>query len=150
MSELYCIYDNNKYLAELCNNIVEITSKYYVEGFEKYVDVIGRVHDDIFVKKVSIDDVKLLYKEHTYIRYKNEWFQLFADKILKSAVIDNEFMLWTDSEQLAYKCEFEKKNSLSLLKILLERKFSQLKSLECQCCHLKMKRYQKQCLRERR
>ena len=56
MSELYCIYDNNKYLAEVCNNIVEITSKYYVEGFEKYVDVIGRVHDDIFVKKVSIDD----------------------------------------------------------------------------------------------
>lgn len=127
MSELYCIYDNNKYLAEVCNNIVEITSKYYVEGFEKYVDVIGRVHDDIFVKKVSIDDVKLLYKEHTYIRYKNEWFQLFADKILKSAVIDNEFMLWTDSEQLAYKCEFEKKEQFVFIKNITREEIQSLK-----------------------
>lgn len=127
MSELYCIYDNNKYLAEVCNNIVEITSKYYVEGFEKYVDVIGRVHDDIFVKKVSIDDVKLLYKEYIYIKYKNEWFQLFADKILKSAVIDNEFMLWTDSEQLAYKYEFEKKEQFVFIKNITREEIQSLK-----------------------
>lgn len=127
MSELYCIYDNNKYPAEICNNMVEITSKYYVEGFERYVDIMGRVHDDIFVKKVSIDDVKLFYKEHTYIKYKNEWFQLFADKILKSAVIDNEFMIWTDSEQLACEYEFEKKEQFVFVKNITREEIQSIK-----------------------
>ena len=114
-------------MAEVCNNIVEITSKYYVEGFEKYVDVIGRVHDDIFVKKVSIDDVKLLYKEHTYIRYKNEWFQLFADKISRNAVLDDSYMIWTNSEQLAQEYIFEKKEQFVFIKYITRKEIEAVK-----------------------
>lgn len=132
MSELYCVYKKDKYLAEVSNNIVEITSNHHADGFEKYVDVIGQIHDDIYIKWLSIDDIDLLYMEDMYIEYRKNFFQLYAGKILKNDVLNNSYMIWTDSEQLTKEYAFEKKNNLYLLKILQETKLRQLKLLELQ------------------
>ncbi len=42
MSETYCIYKNKKYITEIKNSKIEITSKKHYEGFVEYVDVIGK------------------------------------------------------------------------------------------------------------
>ena len=116
MSELYCVYKKDKYLAEVSNSIVEITSNHHADGFEKYADVIGQIHDDIYIKRLSIDDIDLLYMEDMYIEYRKNFFQLFAGKILKNDVLNNSYMIWTDSEQLAKEYTFEKKEQFVFTK----------------------------------
>jgi len=51
----------------------------------------------------------LVYKEEVLIKYKGKYFQLFAGKITPSAVLENSYMIWTDSEQLAKEYVFEMK-----------------------------------------
>ena len=48
-------------------------------------------------------------------------------ELINYDVLNNSYMIWTDSEQLTKEYAFEKKNNLYLLKILQETKLRQLK-----------------------
>lgn len=67
MSEIFCIYKSKRYIAEIKNKIIEISSDYKDEGFTEYTDVLGRVHNDIFIKKLEIYEVDIIYKEDMFI-----------------------------------------------------------------------------------
>lgn len=127
MSELYCIYKNEKYQAEIKNGMVEVVSSIPREGFEEYIDVIGRRHNDLFTKKINVDELDYVYKEDILIKYKDVYFQLFADKISRSAVFDNSYMIWTDSEQLAQEYTFEKKEQFVFIKYITREEIEAVK-----------------------
>lgn len=127
MSELYCIYKNKKYQAEKKKGVVEITSVVPYEGFEQYVDVIGKIHNDLFIKRLNIDEVDIIYNEDMLIKYKGKYFQLFADKIFKEDVLDNSYMIWTASEQLAQEYIFEKKEQFVFIKYITREEIEAIK-----------------------
>lgn len=127
MSEIYCLYKEKKYEAEIKKNKIEITSNCKDEGFVEYVDVLGRAHNDLFVKMLDIDAVDIIYKEDVYIKHKEEYFQLFADKIIKSAVLENSYMIWTSSEQLAHEYVFQKKEQFVFIKFITREEIEAIK-----------------------
>ncbi len=61
--------------------------------FVNYIDVLGNEHTDLYMKNVRIDEIELLYKQDMYIKYQNVFFQLFANDIFRSDVLDNTYML---------------------------------------------------------
>jgi hypothetical protein len=109
MSILYCIYKNNKYKAKIHNGMIKLTTKKKTDGFDNYVDVLGNKHDDLFVKEIKPEEANMVYEEDIYIKYKGEYFQLFAGRMTESSLENNAFMIWTDSEMLAKKCNFKKR-----------------------------------------
>lgn len=127
MSETYCIYRNKRYLAEVKNSKIEITSNHRYEGFIEYVDVIGRTHDDLFIRKLDIDEVDVIYKEDVLIKYQDNYFELFADKIYKNNILDNSYMIWTNSEQLAQKYVFIKKEQFVFIKYITREEIEAVK-----------------------
>lgn len=116
MSELYCVYKNERYKAEVHGNMVEVTSTSQHEGFKNYIDVIGRIHDDLFVKNLGLDEVDLLYKEEVFIRYKGIYFETYSGKILPSHIRNNTYIIFTNSDQLAREYVFEKKEQFVYIK----------------------------------
>ena len=127
MSEIYCLYKDRKYSAEVKKDKVEITSNQQYEGFVEYVDVVGRVHNDLFIRTLDVDEVDIIYKEDVFIKYKNVYFQLFADKIFKEDVMDNSYMIWTASEQLAHDYDFEKKEQFVFIKYISREEIETVK-----------------------
>lgn len=118
MGEIYCIYDNDKYVADVEDNTIEITRREYKNGFENYVDVAGNVHDDIFIKYLKLKDVSEVYEEDVQIKYNNNFFELYGDKIFKKNVLENSYMIYTNSEELASKYGFEKKEQFVFYKYI--------------------------------
>jgi hypothetical protein len=78
---MYCEYKGLNYKAKKRNGKIIITSKIKHNGFVNYVDVLGNEHSDIYMKEVMTDEIDLLYSQDLYIKYKNMFFQLFANKI---------------------------------------------------------------------
>lgn len=130
MGELYCIYQNSKYCVEMQNGKVELISKEAKEGFEKYVDVLGRVHDDLFIKRLDLQDVDLVYHEQIEFKYKGIYFQLFSSKIKPENIEDNRFMLFTDAEKLAYEFGFEKKEQFVFAKDITKEQIENIKIIQ--------------------
>ncbi|WP_455717618.1 hypothetical protein [Anaerosporobacter sp.] len=79
---------------------------------------------------LDIDEVDIIYKEDVLIKYENEYFQLFADKILKNAVLDNSYMIWTNSEQLAKEYMFEKKEQFVFIKYITREEIQTVKIIK--------------------
>ena len=127
MSEIYCLYKNKRYLAEMKKNKVEISSNCKYRGFVEYVDVLGRVHNDLFIRMLDMDEVDIIYKEDVFIKYKDVYFQLFADKIFKQDVLDDSYMIWTSSEQLAHDYVFEKKEQFVFIKFITREEIEAVK-----------------------
>ncbi len=109
MKERYCIYKGKLFdNVEVRNRKVELVSPINLEGFINYVDVIGRIHSDLFIRELEFADVDLIYDEEITISYKGMDFELFVP-ITPISVEDNKFVLFTESEEIAKKYIFEKK-----------------------------------------
>ena len=127
MSDMQCKYNGSIYKIKKRNGRFIITSHIKDDGFINYIDVLGKEHIDFYMKFVNIDEVDLIYKEDIYIKYQEEYFQLFADKILKNAVLNNSYMIWTNSEQLAQKYVFEKKEQFVFIKYISRKEIEAVK-----------------------
>ena len=113
MSDMYCEYSGLKYKIKKRNCEYIITSKVRKEGFTNYIDVLGNEHSELYMKIVKANEVDVIYSEDVFIKYKDKYFQLFADKISRNAVLDDSYMIWTNSEQLAEEYIFEKMLALN-------------------------------------
>ena len=61
----YGLYKNKTYLLDIFNNVLELTSRESKDinnGFQEYIDVTGKKHNNIFTKEVSIDDIEFAYE----------------------------------------------------------------------------------------
>lgn len=118
MSDMYCEYSGLKYKIKKRNCEYIITSRVRREGFTNYIDVLGNEHSELYMKIVNVNEVDVIYNEDVFIKYKDKYFPLFADKISRNAVLDDLYMIWTNSEQLAQKYIFEKKEQFVFIKYI--------------------------------
>lgn len=127
MSDMFCEYKGLRYKVKKRNGEFLITSRIKRDDFINYIDVLGNEHKDYYMKTVNLDEIDLLYNQDMYIKYKDVFFQLFSNKISRSAVLDNSFMIWTNSEEMAYKYEFEKKEQFVFIKYITRDEIQAIK-----------------------
>lgn len=130
MSELFCIYKNNKFCAEMCHGKIELISRNKKEGFEEYIDILGRVHENLFIKQLDLHDVDVVFRENIELKYKEVYFQLFSSTIKLENIQDNRFMLFTDSEKLAKEYSFEKKEQFVFSKDITKEQIESIKIIQ--------------------
>lgn len=124
---MYCDYSGLKYKIKKRNGEYIITSRVRKEGFTNYIDVLGNKHSDLYMKSLKANEVDVIYSEDVFIKYKDKYFQLFADKISRNAVLDDLYMIWTNSEQLAQECIFEKKEQFVFIKYITRKEIEAVK-----------------------
>lgn len=124
---MYCEYTGLKYKIKKRNCEYIITSKVRKEGFTNYIDVLGNEHSELYMKIVKANEVDVIYSEDVFIKYKDKYFQLFADKISRNAVLDDSYMIWTNSEQLAEEYIFEKKEQFVFIKYITRKEIEAVK-----------------------
>ncbi len=127
MSDMYCEYSGLKYKIKKRNCEYIITSRVRKEGFTNYIDVLGNEHSELYMKIVNANEVDVIYNEDVFIKYKDKYFHLFADKISKNAVLDDSYMIWTNSEQLAQEYIFEKKEQFVFIKYITRKEIGAVK-----------------------
>lgn len=77
---------------------VRLRSRILEEGFSELIDLVGNIHNDIFIKEVDIDDVNIIYNLEYKVIYKGKefvpWaigkFILETDKIPLGTSDDND------------------------------------------------------------
>lgn len=116
MKGRYCVYKEKLFKnVEIRQEKVTLVSSTNQEGFTNYVDVIGRVHNDLFSKVVKLKEVDLIYDEIINICYAGIYFELFGP-ITSISIEDNKYVLFTSSEEIAKKYAFEKKEQFVFAK----------------------------------
>lgn len=124
---MYCDYSGLKYKIKKRNDEYIITSRVRKEGFTNYIDALGNEHSDLYMKSIKANEVDVIYNEDVFIKYKDKYFHLFADKISGNAVLDDSYMIWTDSEQLAREYVFEKKEQFVFIKYITRKEIEAVK-----------------------
>ena len=82
---------------------------------------------DLYMKSIKASEVDVIYNEDVFIKYKDLYFQLFADKISRNAVLADSYMIWTDSEHLAQEYIFEKKEQFVYTKCISREEIEAVK-----------------------
>ena len=127
MSDMYCEYNGLKYKIKKKSDKYIITSRVRKEGFIYYIDVLGNEHSELYMKIVKATEVDIIYNEDVFIKYKDRYFQLFAGKISRNAVLADSYMIWTSSEQLAQEDIFEKKEQFVFVKYITRKEIEAVK-----------------------
>lgn len=130
MSNTYCNYRNNKYKAKIQNGKVLLVSKIKQDGFSDYIDILGKRHNDLFMKELAFNEAEVVYKECIEICFEGVYFQLLSFTITKSDIEYNRFTLFTDSEELAKEYKFEKKEQFVFIKEISKEQIQRIKILQ--------------------
>ena len=73
---MYAIYKGKRYRAVKKGVKIRIGSDTKEHGFTEYVDVVGNVHYDRFVKLIDMDELDYLYEERFEIQYQGHFFKI--------------------------------------------------------------------------
>ena len=73
---MYAIYKGKRYRAVKKGEKIRIGSDTKEYGFTEYVDVVGNVHYDRFVKLLDMDELDYLYEERFEIQYQGRFFKI--------------------------------------------------------------------------
>lgn len=102
----YSIYQGKIYLSSIRNMKVRLRSRICEEGFTELVDLLGNIHDDIFIKEVNIEDVDIIYNVEYKVVYKGREFIPWA--VGKFILETDKISLGTNDEKEAKSYAFEK------------------------------------------
>ncbi len=127
---MYCQYNDLRYKIKKRDRDYIIIYRLRKEGFINYIDILGNEHFDLYMKRVKANEVDIIYKEDVFIKFKDVYFQLFANKILKEDVLDNSYMIWTASDQIAQKYNFEKKEQFVFTKYITRNEIEAIKIIK--------------------
>jgi hypothetical protein len=130
MSEMFCEYQGLTCKIKERDGAYLITSREKREGYTNYIDVLGNEHSDIFMKRVNVNEVDIIYYEKVFIKYKGIYFDLFASKIFRDDVSDDSYMLFTESEQLAKKYDFKKEEQFVFSKYIRKEQIESIKIVQ--------------------
>lgn len=130
MGDMYCKYEHRRYRAKIRGEKIIIISKNKQEGYYNYIDVLGREHDDLFMKEVDFNEVEVVYKEIIEIGFEGIYFQLFSSWVTQSNIESGIFTLFTNSEELAREYKFEKKEQFVFAKDILKEQIEAVKIIQ--------------------
>ena len=131
---MYAIYKGKRYRAVKKGEKIRIGSDTKEYGFTEYVDVVGNVHYDRFVKLLDMDELDYLYEERFEIQYQGRWFHLFT--ALNSRTIFEDYyeiilsFLDAEEKKLAEELEFERTDKFYYTKRIYRKDIEALKVIE--------------------
>ncbi|TXC89521.1 hypothetical protein FS935_16705 [Metabacillus litoralis] len=107
-------YKNKVYPVFIRNGKYRLKSIAREPGFKELVDLTGKVHQDIYVKEVDLEDLELIYERKYRIIYQGREYKPFA---IGELVIENFKISLFSSDYLDYeKNGFIKKEQFVFMK----------------------------------
>ena len=113
----YAKYNNNVYKLDMDGNILELMSEDPADlenGFSFYVDVLGKKHNDFFIKRVKMEDLDLAYNIKVNVNYKGEEFETLSLGPFNNQ--EGTISLFTNDYVLAKKFDFYKQEQFVFVK----------------------------------
>lgn len=83
------IYKGKKYRVAKISTFYRVISREKEEGFEEYIDIVGKKRPDIFVKDVDIHELDYLYEVKYEFLYRGHYFKALSTMIRK--LIDKDY-----------------------------------------------------------
>lgn len=111
----YAIYHDRCYRMNIRNGGIRILSNVKEEGFNNAVSIIGEMHNDLFVKEVSEEDLDFAYDTKYLVDYQGQTFEILSS-IGKRLLGLGRIFLFTDNRDDAKKYGFEAYDNLSFKK----------------------------------
>ncbi|MGT2884964.1 hypothetical protein ACVRZS_08600 [Streptococcus ferus] len=128
------IFKGNLFQASRYQGKIRIGSDKKSEGFVEYVDVLGNLHKDHFVRLLDERDLDYLYELSYELKYKGRWFHLFT--ALNPRAISEDYFeiilsfLDLEEKELAEKLGFERTDKFYYTKRLYRKDIEELKVIE--------------------
>ncbi|KIL51071.1 hypothetical protein [Jeotgalibacillus campisalis] len=110
--ETYGMYKGKQYPLTKIGQRLILKSTNEEPGFTKYVDVLGKIHEDLFVKEVKRKDLEKVFQVNDLAYYKGEKFDVL------NVINDDteEIELFTMNKSKAEKLGFIQHDQLSFRK----------------------------------
>ena len=128
------IFKGNLFRASRYQGKIRIGSNKKLEGFEEYVDVLGNLHKDHFVRLLDESELDYLYELSYELKYQGRWFHLFT--ALNSRTIFEDYyeiilsFLDAEEKKLAEELEFERTDKFYYTKRIYRKDIEALKVIE--------------------
>lgn len=128
------IYQGKLFHASHYQGKIRVGSDKKLEGFEEYVDVLGNLHNDHFVRSLTESDLDYLYELSYELKYKDRWFHLYT--ALNTRTITEDYyeiildFLDSEEKQLAEELEFERTDKFYYTKRIYRKDIEALKIIE--------------------
>ena len=129
---MYAIYKQNKFEAEYENeHEVTLYSRVKFKDFQNYISPWGRISDNVFTKKVKMEELDYLYSIHYEIQYKGHSFYVSSGMIRRNIEKD-WFEIKPSANQNEIKDElgFKQINKLEWAKEISRKDIEVLKIIE--------------------
>ena len=128
------IFKGNLFRASRYQGKIRIGSNKKLEGFEEYVDVLGNLHKDHFVRLLDESELDYLYELSYELKYQGRWFHLFT--ALNSRTIFEDYyeiilsFLDAEEKKLAEELDFERTDKFYYTKRIYRKDIEALKVIE--------------------
>lgn len=128
------IYKGRLFHASRFQGKIRIGSDIKSEGFVEYVDVLGNLHKDHFVRLLDDRELDYLYELSYELKYKGRWFRLFT--ALNPQTISEDYFeiilsfLDLEEKKLAEELDFERTDKFYYTKRIYRKDIEKLKVIE--------------------
>mgnify|MGYP000440942516 CR=1 FL=1 len=128
------IYKGKLFHASRYQGKIRIGSDKKLEGFVEYVDVLGNLHKDHFVRLLDESELDYLYELSYELKYQGRWFHLFT--ALNSRTIFEDYyeiilsFLDAEEKKLAEELDFERTDKFYYTKRIYRKDIEALKVIE--------------------
>ncbi len=92
-----------------------LLSKIKREGFSNYIDVLGKIQNDFFVKEIPEEDLDFAYRTKYLVDYQGQTFEILSG-IGKRLLKDDVVILFTDIPAIAKEYGFRHYDNISFQK----------------------------------
>ena len=132
---MYAIFKGNKYQAvREIDNVYTIISDVQEDGFEQYINIVGQVAPNTYVREVIDVDLDYLYDLSYQVKYKGRYFILFT--ALNPPAIEEDYyevilrFLDPEEKQLAEALNFDRSDKFYYTKRLYRKEIDELVVIE--------------------
>lgn len=132
---MYAIFNGKKFdVTYEGNNIYTLISNVQYDGFAQYINILGQVAENTYIKEVENVELDFLYELSYELKYQGRWFHLFT--ALNSRTIFEDYyeiilsFLDAEEKKLAEELEFERTDKFYYTKRIYRKDIEALKVIE--------------------
>lgn len=132
---MYAIFNGKKFdVTHEVNNIYTLISNVQYDGFNQYINILGQVAENTYVREVEDAELDYLYELSYELKYKGRWFRLFT--ALNPQTISEDYFeiilsfLDLEEKKLAEELDFERTDKFYYTKRIYRKDIEKLKVIE--------------------
>ena len=132
---MYAIFNGKKFdVTHEANNIYTLISNIRYDGFDQYINILGQIAENTYVKEVEDVELDFLYELSYELKYQGRWFHLFT--ALNSRTIFEDYyeiilsFLDAEEKKLAEELDFERTDKFYYTKRIYRKDIEALKVIE--------------------